>query len=145
MPSSRMSGSHGRRSEPGLGRRPFDQYGVHHTVLAWAGRDPGESDLRQDRRPAGDDVPGHEVRIRRVGLHRDDLDLLRHGGAAVQYVRELGAQHPYLPVRPLGPIQLESLRTDERVLLLAADLAAALFTDWTVASTGGLAPRPTLP
>ena len=104
----------------------FDKYRVDYAVLARSGRDPRQSDLRLDRRSARDYVPRHEVRVRGVRLDRDDLDLLRRGRPTVEDVRELGAQHADLTVRPFGPVEFEALRADESVLLFAPDFPAPL-------------------
>src|SRR3989442_3639063 len=101
-------------------------------MLARLGRDPGEPDFRLDRCAPGDDVPRHEVRVRRIRLHGDDLDLLRHGGPAVEYVRELCLQHADLAVRAFRAVELETLRSDERPLLLASDLPPALLAEVAV-------------
>src|SRR2546426_567234 len=94
-------------------------------MLTGLGRDPRESDFRLDRRAPRDDVPRHEVRIRRVRLHGDDLDFLRHGRPAVQDVGELRAQDAHLAVRPFRAVELQSLGPDERVLRLPRTVPTA--------------------
>src|SRR2546422_205252 len=103
-------------------------------MLTGLGRDPRESDFRLDRRAPGDDVPRHEVRIRGVRLHGDDLDFLRHGRAAIEDVGELRAQNPDLAVRPFRAVELQSLGPDERVLLLPADLPPPFLAERPIAA-----------
>src|SRR5213593_633137 len=114
-------------------------------MLAGLGRDPGESYFRLDRRAPGDDVPRHEVRIRWVRLHRDDLDFLRHGRPAIEDVGELRAQDAHLPVRPFRAVELQSLGPDERVLLLPADLPPPFLAERPIAAARRLALRASLP
>src|SRR5438093_3087478 len=118
---------------------------VHYSVLAGPRGDARYAELGLDRRAPRDDVPRHEVRIRRVRLDRDDLDFLRDRRLPVQHVREFGAQHADLPVRALRPVQLEPLGSDERPLLLASDLSPPFLPERTVSAARGLPSRPTLP
>src|SRR5256712_11766195 len=145
MRGSKTSGSRSPPSDRGLALRGLEQDGVDHAILAGPGRDPRESDLGLNRRAAGDDVPRHEVRIRRVRLHRDDLDLLRRGRPPVQDVGELRTQDTDLPVRSLRAVELQALGPDESVLLLPADLPPPLLTERPVAASGRLAFRASLP
>src|SRR5207249_6384234 len=73
------------------------------------------------------------------------LDFLRDRRLAVQHVREFGAQDADLAVRALRAVQLEPLGSDERPLLLAADLPSPFLPERTVAGARGLPARPTLP
>src|SRR2546426_4971221 len=114
-------------------------------MLTGLGRDPRESDFRLDRRAASDDVPRHEVRVRRVRLHGDDLDFLRHGSPAIQDVGELRAQDAHLPVRPFRAVELQALGPDERILLLPADLPPPFLAERPIAATRRLALRSSLP
>src|SRR2546425_1602370 len=145
MRGSKTSGSRSPPSDRGLALRGLEQDRVDHAILAGPGCDPRESDLRLDRRAAGDDVPRHEVRVRRVRLHRDDLDLLRRGSPAIQDVGEFRAQDADLPVRALRPVELQALGSDEGVLLLAADLPPPLLAEWPVPASGRLPFRTSLP
>src|SRR6266566_3561862 len=115
MRGSRTSGSRSPPSDRGLARGGLEQDRVDHAILTGPGRDPRESDLRLDRRAAGDDVARHEVRIRRVRLHRDDLDLLRRGSPAIQDVGEFRAQDADFPFRPLRAEGLQPLGPEEGV------------------------------
>src|SRR5439155_20155862 len=99
---------------------------------------PCEAEIRLDRRAVGDDVPRHEVRVRRIRLDGDDFDLLRHGGFSIQHVRELRAQHADLAVRAFRAIELETLGSYERALLLAADLPPAFLPERPVPPACGL-------
>src|SRR5437879_13723793 len=98
-------------------------------MLTGLGRDPRESDFRLDCRAAGDDVPRHEVRIRWVRLHGDNLDFLRHGSPAIEDVGELRAQDAHLPVRPFRALELQALSPDGRARLLPADHTRPLLPD----------------
>src|SRR5438445_5597765 len=145
MRGSRTSGSRSPPSDRGLALRGLDQDRVDHAILAGARCDPRESDLRLDRRAPRDDVPRHEVRIRRVRLHRDDLDFLRHGRAAIQDVGELRAQDAHLAVRPFCAVELQALSPDERVLLLSADRPPPFLAERPIAAARRLAFRSSLP
>src|SRR5438128_7049831 len=145
MRGSRTSGSRSPPSDRGLARGGLEQDRVDHAILTGPGRDPRESDLRLDRRAAGDDVARHEVRIRRVRLHRDDLDLLRRRGPAVQDVGEFRAQDADLPVRSLRAVELQALGPDEGVLLLPTDLPPPLLAERPVAAARRLPFRASLP
>src|SRR3989442_619274 len=114
-------------------------------MLTGLGRDPRESDFRLDCRAAGDDVPRHEVRIRWVRLHGDNLDFLRHGSTAIQDVGELRAQDAHLPVRPFRAVELQPLSPDDRVLLLSADLPPPFLAERPIAAPGRFALRSSLP
>src|ERR1700756_3447227 len=114
-------------------------------MLTGPGGDACESDLRLNRRAPGDDVPRHEVRVRRVRLHRDDLHLLGHGGPAVQDVGEFRLEDADLPVRSLRAVELQALGTDEGVLLLPTDLPASLLAERPVPASGRLAFGASLP
>src|SRR5256712_3473536 len=145
MRGSRTSGSRSPPSDRGLALRGLEQDRVDHAILAGPGRDPRESDLGLNRRAAGDDVARHEVRIRRIRFRRDNLDLLRCGGPAVQDIGELRAQDADLPVRSLRAVELQALGPDESVLLLPADLPPPLLTERPVAASGRLPFRASLP
>src|SRR5947209_17454120 len=145
MRGSRTSGSRSPPSDRGLALRGLEQDRVDHAILAGPGRDPRESDLGLNRRAAGDDVARHEVRIRRVRFHRDNLDLLRCGGPAVQDIGDLRAQDADLPVRSLRAVELQALGPDEGVLLLPTDLPPSLLAERPVAASGRLPFRASLP
>src|SRR6266540_4817598 len=128
-----------------LARGSLDEDCVDHAVLARTRRDPSEADLRLNRRAASDDVPRHEVRIRRVRFHGDDLDFLRRGRAAVEDVRVLRFQDTHLPVPAFRPVEFEALRSDKRVLLLPTDLSLALLPQRSIPTAGRLPFRTSLP
>src|SRR5256885_16673671 len=114
-------------------------------MLTGLGRDPRESDFRLNRRAPGEDVPRPEVGIRGVRLHRDDLDFLRHGRAAIEDIGELRTQDAHLPVRPFRAVELQSLGPDERVLLLPADFPPPFLAERPIPAARRLALRASLP
>src|SRR5207245_10871032 len=112
---------------------------------AGARSEPGEYDLSLDRRHSGEDAPCHDVRFRRVRLHRDALVLLGRRGPAVQDVGEFRAQDADLPVRSLRAVELQALDPDEGVLLLPTDLPPSLLAERPVAAARRLPFRASLP